>query len=405
MSPDIDFPRIPDAEFGQRMVNLKTKMAEQSLDLLVLFSNQLDPGHVRYFADVAGINESAALVVPLEGDPIVCSGQACQAWSAHKSRISDVRILPEVGEVAGTEYEIGQQFTFTDLFKELKQRYAIRKIGTVGTLIFPQVIYRQLTDVFSGVPVVNAEGLIFELRMIKSPNEIACMRKAANILDYAFAKTIDALRPGWTELDIHAGIVAEALRGGAEGMAAAWDPMIPSGPVNTQLCMNKNTLRQVQEGEIIDLQAGVLYEGYNAALCTPVVLGTIPPEIADAVLVAEDVALAILGQLKPGATSKGLNDVGRGILNQRGYAGYSPYGLVHTIGCLECESPWLPVDKDLEIRAGMTVCIDVFFFRLPWGSFRYEETVAVQQDGPERLTQFNAGFVRPYFTGGKVGAV
>jgi len=262
-----------------------------------------------------------------------------------------------------------------------------------------------LTDVFSNVPVVNAEGLVFELRVIKSRNEIACMRKAANILDNAFAKTVDALRPGWTELDIHASIVAESLRGGAEGMAAAWDPMIPSGPVNTQLCMNKNSLRQVREGEIIDLQAGVLYEGYNAALCTPIVLGKIPPEITDAVLVAEDVVLAILDGLKPGATSKGLTAAGRSILNQRGYAGYSPYGLVHTIGCLECESPWLPVDKDQEIRAGMTVCIDVFFFRLPWGSFRYEDTIAVQQDGPERLTKFNAGFVRPYFTGGKVGVV
>lgn len=402
MNLTTDFPRIPDEEFQQRMANLKKKMAEQSFDLLVLYSNLLDPGHVRYFSDFCAINESAAMVVPLEGEPIVCSGQACQAWAEFKSRVPDVRILPEVGEVAGTEYEIGRQFTFADLFNEIKGRYRVQKIGTVGTLTFPHIVYEQLASTFPGVPIFNAEPLVFQFRMLKSQNEIACMRKAASIIDNAFAKTVDTVRPGWTELDIQAAIMSEILRGGAEGAAAAWDPMIPSGPTNTQLCMNKNTLRKVQEGEIIDLQAGVLYEGYNAALCTPFVLGKIPPDISRAVLVAEEAALAIIDHLRPGVTSKHLNEIGRGVLDREGYGGNSPYGLVHSIGCLECESPWLPVDKDFPILEGMTACTDIFFFRLPWGSFRYEDTIAVREDGAERLTKFNEKFVLPYFTGAKV---
>ena len=84
-------------------------MEDNSLDLLVLYSNRLDPSHVRYLADVYPINESAALVIPLQGDPILCSGQACHAWSVYKSKVKDVRVLPEVGEVAGTEYEMEGQ--------------------------------------------------------------------------------------------------------------------------------------------------------------------------------------------------------------------------------------------------------------------------------------------------------
>jgi len=131
-------PRIPDSEFTTRITQLKEKMRERNIDLLAMYSNALDPGHVRYLSDVVGINESTAMLIPLNAEPIVCSGQACQVWSKHKSRIKDVRILPEVGEVAGTEYLVGDQLTFSALFEELGRKYPIRKIGTVGTLVFPQ---------------------------------------------------------------------------------------------------------------------------------------------------------------------------------------------------------------------------------------------------------------------------
>ncbi|MCL5098546.1 MAG: Xaa-Pro peptidase family protein [Candidatus Omnitrophica bacterium] len=390
-------PRIPDAEFKERMAHLKDKMQAKGIDLLVAFSNALDPGHVRYLADVVGLNESAAVVVPLKGDPILCSGQACQAWSKHKSRIPDVRIFPEVGEVAGTEYMVGDQFTFASLFEELRAKSSVKRIGTAGTLIFPQIIYAQLQRAFPNAEIVNAEPLMFELRYRKSANEIACMRHAAQILSQSFGAAAAQIQPGWTELDIMAQIVGEILRGGAEDTAVAWTPMIPSGPEHTQLCMNRNTLRKVREGEIICLQAGALYEGYNAALCTPLVLGRIPPEIKRAVNSANEAMGTVIASLKPGVTTKTVNAAGKAVLRRQGYGDHTPYAMVHNIGCLECESPWMPEDKDYEILEGMTVCIDVFLFRLPWGSFRIEDTLAITATGAERLTQFNQSFIPQHY--------
>lgn len=392
-----DAPRIPDSEFDRRMANVKQKMAEQSIDLLVVYSNRLDPGHVRYLADVEGINESAAVLVPLKGEPILCSGQACQAWSAHKSRLKDVRILPEVGEVAGTEYLVGDQGTFADLFGAIKREHKIAKVGTVGTLIFPQIIYSQIEGSFPGAEVVNAEALMFELRFAKSKNEIACMRKAAEILDESFGKAVEKIRPGWTELDIHAEIVSGILKGGAEGTAAAWDPMIPSGAERANLCMNKNSLREVKEGEIICLQAGAVYEGLNASLCTPFVLGKIPEEIKKAVNCTYEARKAIIATVKAGVTSREVNAAGKKVLARGGYAEHSPYAMVHNIGHLECESPWMAEDKDFVIVEGAVVCLDGFLFRLPWGSFRIEDTIVVTADGADVLTTFNENFIPKYF--------
>ncbi len=273
MDANNGFPRIPDEEFGKRMAAVKEKMEASSIDLLVVFANLLDPSHVRYLSDVSPLNESAAVVIPLEGQPILCSGQACQAWSAYKSKIKDIRILPEVGEVGGVEYEIGDQSNFSDLFEEIRGKYKVKRIGTVGTLIFPQIIHAQIGKTFSAAEIVDAEKLIYEIRVKKSENEIACMQKAASIIDGAFAKVVDDLEAGMTELDIQAEIEAEVLRRGGEDHALSWTPMIPSGPQRTGLCMNRNSMRRVKEGEIIDLQAGALYEGYNAALCTPPYFG------------------------------------------------------------------------------------------------------------------------------------
>lgn len=387
------FPRIPDNEFTDRLRQLQSQMHRDGFDLLVLYSNALDPGHVRYLSDAFGINESAAMVVPASGEPIVCSGQASQAWTKHKSRFRDVRIFPEVGEVAGTEYMVGNQFSFGDLFGELDSRHDIRKIGTVGTLIFPQIIYAQLVKAFPRAEIVNAEALVFELRFRKTSSEIACMRKAAQILDQAFTVATERIEPGWTELDIQAEIVASILRGGAESTGVSWEPMIPSGAEHTKLCMNRNTRRQVQTSEIICLQAGALYEGYNASLCTPFVLGPIPADICDAVCCAYEAKEAIMAILRPGVTSRAANAVGKTVLKRGGYAQYSPYAMVHNIGVLECESPWMAEDKDFEIPAGATVCIDVFLFCLPWGSFRIEDTVAITETGADRLTGFNDAFI------------
>jgi Xaa-Pro aminopeptidase len=392
-----EFPKIPDSEFKQRLQRFKEKMSENDIDLVVAFSNLLDPSAVRYFTDVSPINESSALVIPLEGEPIMCSGQACHEWSKFKSKVEEVRIFPEVGEVSGVEYNIEGQYDFLDLFSELDKKYEIKKIGIIGDLIFPVEIYKKLEEVFIDSEKVSAEGLMYEMRMQKSENEIACMRKAGQIISEAFEYAYPRVKPGITELDIQADIEGQILRLGAEAYCLSFSPMIPSGPENSNLCMNRNSLRKVKEGEIIDLQAGALYEGYNAPICTPVVLGNVPDEIREAVKIADEAKNTVASAMKPGASSKELFKIYFDLLKEKGFSQFSPYGSVHSIGMLECESPFFSSEKDVFLKKNMTVCIDAYFKDLPWGAFRIEDTYLITENEPELLTDFNTGFIRDNF--------
>jgi Xaa-Pro aminopeptidase len=186
------------------------------------------------------------------------------------------------------------------------------------------------------------------------------------------------------------------LRMGAEAYTHSWAPMIPSGPMHSNLCMNRNTLRKVQESEIIDLQAGTLYEGYNAVICTPVVLGSVPDEMKKAINTAREALNLVADHFRPGVASRTLFQLYTDYLDKTGYRPFSPYGSVHSLGMLECESPFFSATKDVVLVENAVVAIDAYFKGLPWGSFRIEDTFIVHSDGPELVTTFNSKYLDRY---------
>jgi len=389
------YPVIPDSEFVTRLSAFKKVMVDNNLDVVIAYANYIDPSVVRYYSDFFAINENSALVIPLEGNPILCSGQACHDWSKFKSKIKEIRIMPEVGEVSGVEYEI-DVVDFEDLFKEIKSKYKANKIGFIGELTFPQVIYAKIQKIFPGAEIINVDNLHYSLRMAKSESELNCIRKAGEIITQTYEYALGRMKPGMTELDVQADLMAEMLRQGGEDHTLSWAPMIPSGKAHTNLCMNRNFMKKLEEGEIINVDAGVLYEGYNAVICTPVVLGKIPEEMRKVILIAWDAHRKVADGLKPGVTAKELYKMYADFLTEKGYRQFSPYGSVHSLGMLECEPPFFSATKDVALVDGSVIAIDAYFANLPWGSFRIEDTYIVGKDGPEMVTPFNQEYLKRY---------
>jgi len=54
-------------------------------------------------------------------------------------------------------------------------------------------------------------------------------------------------------------------------------------------------------------------------------------------------------------------------------------------------------NQHFKLVEDMTVCIDVFLFRLSWGSFRIENTAAITAQGVDLLTKFNDSHVLQHF--------
>lgn len=384
--------RIEGTEYLARVNALRSKMAEENVDLVVGFSNLLEIAIVRYYCGFAPVNESAAIVIPVEGEVVVCTGQAsydyCQVHNAlPQSRIA---ILPEIGEVSGFEYDTEGQLDFEELFRQVKSEHpGVKKIGFIGRLIFPSIIMSKLKKVFADAQIVDFDDIHYEQRIRKSPVEIALMKENWDMVSQMFKNVVPQIKPGMTERHIEGMFMAEMLRLGAESYVQSFSPMVASGPKNSFISMCRNTLRQVQESEIITIGAGVCYEGYNGIICTPLVLGEIPQKIKDAVHCAYDALNYASGKMLPGTPCDVVLNAYTEYLTKYGYIDYCPYGSLHSTGMLECEAPVFSVANKRIIEENMAICIDAYFKGMEWGSFRMEDCYLITGTGAERMTTYN----------------
>lgn len=386
------FPTIPAKEYAQRIKTFRDRMNADKIDLAVAFSNLLDPSTVRYFTGFAAVNESAAIIIPCDGKVTVCSGQASSDFVVGENKLegSKIAILPEIGEVSGFEYDFSGQLDFSELFaKVAKEHRGVKRIGVIGRLIFPAIIYNKLRVAFPNAELVDYDDCLYDIRIIKSENEIACMYKCAEIISATFDSVVPQIKAGQTELEIQAMLESDMLRHGAESYVQAFAPMVATGPVRSHISMCRNTRRTVNESEILNLAAGCCYEGYNGIICTPHVLGKVPAKIVDAVKAAYDALNETASKLRDGIGAKEVLDTYTDYLTKTGYIDYCPYGSLHSTGMLECEAPTFSTKNNRMIKENMVICIDAYFKGLDFGSFRIEDMYVVGKNGAERITTHN----------------
>jgi Xaa-Pro aminopeptidase len=182
---------------------------------------------------------------------------------------------------------------------------------------------------------------------------------------------------------------AEMMSLGAESYVQAFAPMVATGEKNSYISMCRNTLRQIKENEILNLAAGVSYEGYNGVICSPLVLGEIPQKIKDAVNCAYEALNFASAKMKAGTPCDVVLNAYTDYLTKYGYIDYCPYGSLHSTGMLECEAPTFTVSNKRIIEENMAICIDAYFKGMEWGSFRIEDCYLIEKGGAKRMTTYN----------------
>ena len=388
----MNYPTIESREFSQRVGTLRKKMAQMGVDLVVGFSNLLEIAIVRYYCGFAPVNESAAIIIPAEGEVVVCSGQASYDYCLVHNRLPESRIaiLPEIGEVSGFEYDTEGQLDFEELFNQIKAEHPyVKRVGFIGRLIFPAIIMDKLKKVFAGCDVVDMDDVHYEQRVIKSPAEIEVLKTNWEMTTEMFRNVVPKIKVGMTERHIEGMFEAEMMDLGAESYVQAFAPMVATGPKNSYISMCRNTLRKIGESEILNLAAGVSYEGYNGIICSPLVLGEIPQKIRDAVMCAYDALNYASDKMKPGTPCDVVLNAYTDYLTKYGYIDYCPYGSLHSTGMLECEAPTFTVGNKRVIEENMAICIDAYFKGMEWGSFRIEDCYLITADGAKRMTTYN----------------
>ncbi len=109
------------------------------------------------------------------------------------------------------------------------------------------------------VTVRSADALLDSLMVVKSPAEIALLRKAVDISVMGQVAAMKAVRPGVNEHEIFALTDYTFRMAGASG--PSFRAIIGSGPNSTSYHYRAND-RVMQAGEVVVMDMGALYDGY-----------------------------------------------------------------------------------------------------------------------------------------------
>jgi Xaa-Pro aminopeptidase len=148
------------------------------------------------------------------------------------------------------------------------------------------------------VTLKDIRGSIADLRLIKSPTELALLRQAIALSLDAQLEAMKMMRPGLWEYQIAAKMVEVHAMGGSE--AEAYAPIIAAGPNSTSLHYDKLD-RKIEDGDIVVMDVGAQLSGYAADITRTIPSsGKFTPrqrEIYNIVLGAQEAAIHAL---KPG---------------------------------------------------------------------------------------------------------
>ena len=243
---------------------------------------------------------------------------------------------------------------------------------------------------FAGAVFKDAGGLVEHGRRIKSPAEIAYLRRAAEMTSLGMQAAINAIEPGATENDVAAAAVSAMYRAGSEFMSR--EPTVTSGP-RSGIAHTTFKRRLLEQGDAVLMEMSACYNRYNAPMMRVASIGEPSAQMqswAEACLAGLEGAIAAV---KPGNTAgdveAAVSDAYRAAgLSAGKRAGYS-VGIGFPVTWMEADIIALKREDPTLLEPGMVFHIVPALREFRKFSVGCSETVLVTETGSEILTRLD----------------
>ena len=225
--------------------------------------------------------------------------------------------------------------------------------------------------------------LLEESRMVKSPAEIALIRRAVQLNSDAFEAAMKLFRPGMTERDLAAEIEYQMRRLGAD--KPAFDTIVAFEQHSALPHAHPREAR-IEGNGLLLIDMGAFWRGYASDMTRVAHLG--PPSrktkahyeaVLEAVLAAE-------ANVKPGVAAKKVDEVARKVLRSHGMEQFFTHSTGHGLGLEIHEPPRIGKKMNTVLSAGMTITIEPGVYMEGHRGVRIEDTILVTEQGAEIMT-------------------
>jgi len=267
--------------------------------------------------------------------------------------------------------------------KSLVDEFRVGRLGFEKQHITYQA-FEEMSAALAPAELVPTQGIIEELRAIKDPQEIARIERAVALADEGFTHILNFIKPGVSERDLNVELEFYLRRRGATAMS--FPSIVASGPRGA-LPHGEPTDRQVQSGEFITLDFGVLVDRYCSDMTRTVAVGKINEEqkkVYETVLKAQ---LAGIAAVAAGKVGRDVDAVARDVIAKAGYGQYFGHGLGHGVGLnVHDAGPRLSPTEEKTLPVGAVVTVEPGIYIPGWGGVRIEDVVVVEATKARVLT-------------------
>ena len=334
-------------------------MDERGLDALVVQSaNDWLGGVARYFTDIPANNGyPRSIVFPTAGlMTVVEMGR----FEGRKSLRGDDIDHPGVGEILTSPSFLSVAYTHrydAELVCEALAYADHRRIGLVGAGGLPHGFVEAIEDYAAsrGGEIADATDIVDEAKAIKSAEEQALIRRAAELQDAVFAKVLADIRPGRRDVEIAALAWREGQVGGSEqGIMLGASARLGQASLFLGRRMQG---RRLSRGDHLSLLIEINGPGgFYAEIARTVVLGKASSELLDGFAMVREAQQATLRLLAPGESCREIAEAHDRYMRARGlppelrlYAHGQGYDMV--------ERPLIRRDETMAIAAGMCLAV------------------------------------------------
>ncbi len=218
-------------------------------------------------------------------------------------------------------------------------------------------------------------GLTARLRLRKSKEETARVRRASELSAEGHRRAMATARAGMAEYEIQAVLEGACRTGGCRRQA--YDSIVGSGPNSCVLHYGRNR-RLLEDGDLVLVDAGGEFLNYASDVTRTWPVGPRFSEeqgrAYDAVLAAQAAGMAAA---KPGATFRDIETACRKVLKEAGLEDGWRHGPCHWVG-LNVHDP----NGSAPLEPGVVFVVEpgVYFPEKGWG-IRIEDTFSMREDG------------------------
>ena len=382
----LNIPSIPLYEFRERVEKVQAAMRAEGYDLLLSYGNEAEPQFVRYFSNYWPSFETAGVLIPAEGEPLLLIGPESYTYAKDRSKIEKIRLLKAFRESSEPEYPGKKLDTFQSVFAEVMGDKPIRRFGVAGLPLMTIGVYEALTEALGAVKVEKADEIVCRIRMRKTENELACMRAAAQITHQTMDYVIQNIRVGMTEQQVAGMAIGKMHELGAE--RESYPVWVLTGKGSNQ-AISRPRNKAIQKGDMTFLQIGARVDGYASSIGRTVVFGKATPEQKALIETGYKAQADVIARLKAGVPAADIAKFHIENVTAMGYGDWLLYGPCHGNGTMEGGAPWIETDANYLLEENMTFCVDIFLGSAETETgLRMEDVVCVKKDGVENLTDY-----------------